>query len=88
MLISYSREASVQLKKTLDIKMRTYPVKQTQVKGKNLLITGAEAAALPQVGQVFLCLLHVRVDLIQTLLYSLQLLYERRTRRRERMVGG
>ena len=47
----------------------------------HLLIAGAEAAALGQVGQVFLRLLHVRVDLIQTLLNSLQLLCGRRRRR-------
>lgn len=40
-----------------------------------ILITGAEPTALAQVSQVFLCLLHIRVDLIQTLLYTLQLLY-------------
>lgn len=48
----------------------------------HLLITGAETTALAQVSQVFLCLLHIRVDLIQALLYSLQLLYERMQRSR------
>lgn len=47
----------------------------------HLLITGAEAAAFAQVRQVFLCLFHVRVDLIQSLLYALQLLYGRRQQR-------
>lgn len=45
------------------------------------LVTGAEAAAPVQVRQVLLRLLHVRVDLIQTLLNPLQLLWDH-TRKR------
>ena len=59
---------------------------RTPTRTHHLLITGAEATALAHVSQVFLSLLHVGVDLIQALLYSLKLLYERR--RMEEEDGG
>lgn len=50
--------------------------KHTQTQSWYLLLTVAEAAAFAEVCQVFLCLLHIRVYLIQTLVYALQLFYE------------